>query len=126
MTVDEARTELEMWGRWARQVDGPKGYGEPSIWEAWLNFRGRVAGWGLTAAEKEQEARGVVIVPADDWEPPIDVLMAEAADDLLCELRRRDGHSYTLLWCHFYRRQRQRWEDLDPALRQYCDLSNTA
>lgn len=122
MTPDDAKAELEMWGRWARQSDGPKGYGEPSIWSAWLSYKSRVAGWGLTEAEQEAEKAGVHFTQSDDRPPPIDDVAAQQTDRILMALRGRSGHSFTIIRLHFYKLRRQQDDDLYPALRQYVDL----
>ena len=121
--LDDAIAELENWGRWGRADAGPKGYGEPAIWNAWLSFKSHVAGWGLTEAEKEAERLGATITQADDWKPPINEPLALEADRLMRRLMARDARSYVLLRRHFYRLKRQPDDDLFPALRQYCDLT---
>lgn len=121
--LDDAIAELDNWGRWGRLGDGPHGYGEPSIWNAWLSFKSHVAGWGLTAAEQEAEAKGIWITQPDDWRPPIDEMLAQTSDALMRRLRIRDPRSYVILRRHFYKLRRQPDDDLFPALRQYLDLT---
>jgi hypothetical protein len=122
MGYEHEMAELENWGRWGRQQDGPKGYGEPAIWNAWLSFKSHIAGWGLTEAEKAIERMGGTVEQAgDEWTPPINDIAAQQTDRVMIRLRARQPVSYTILRRHFYKLKRQQDDDLYPALRQYCD-----
>lgn len=123
MTTDDARFELDNWGRWARAWERPAGYGEPAIWNAWLSFKNRTAGWGLTAAEQEAERRGIKQPQGDDWQPPIDEPAAMATDATLRRLRAGHARSYALLRRHFYRTRRVGEDDLNQALLHFCDIA---
>lgn len=117
--------ELENWARWGRQADGPHGVPEPSIWDAWLNFKGRIAGWGLSLAEQAAEARGedVIVAEGEDPLPEIDERLAETADRKMRYLRDCNARVYGPLRRHFYQRRPVTWERLHEAMRRYGELS---
>jgi hypothetical protein len=116
--------ELDNWGRWGRQHGGPHDIPEPSIWDAWLNFKGRIAGWGLTKAEQEAEARGEIVeVHIDPPLPSIDEYQAEGTDRKLLYLRDCIPAAYAALHKHWYKRKRVRESDLHEAMRHFADLS---
>lgn len=118
--------ELENWGRWGRDPGGaPMNIPEPSIWQAWLSFRGRIAGYGLTIAEKEAEARGEIVEVDYGSEPPprpIDEHAAFATDWKMRGLSITDKRSYAVLHKYYYRRRPVDIEDLFAAMRYYGDL----
>lgn len=121
ISADDARLELDNWGRWARAWERPAGYGEPRIWDAWLSFKNRTAGWGLTAAEQEAERQGIKQPQGDDWTPPIDEPAALATDAAMVRLRAIHVVSYARLRSHFYRGRRLAENDLNQALLHFCD-----
>lgn len=115
--------ELENWARWGREHAGPGDLPEPSIWRAWLSFKGRQAGWGLTAAQKEAEARGEIVTVDDTPSPPrIDELAAETTDAKMRYLRDHDARSYVALHKHYYRWHRVREAELHEAMRHFGDI----
>ena len=117
--------EMHNWGRWGHQKGGPQDVPEPSIWDAWLSFKGRNAGWGLTAAEKEAEARGEIIEAArdDPPPPPIDERLAESTDRKLLYLRDCDPRHYVALRKRYYRRMVVSETELHQAMRAFSYLS---
>ena len=125
--LQEADDELVNWSRWShRDATGPDEIPPPSIWDAWLSRNGRVAGWGLTIAEQEAEARGEVIELAQDiGPPPIDEAQAEKTDANLRSLLDVDNRTYVALREHYYRWVRVPDLELHAALRRYNDYFKT-
>ncbi len=120
--LQEADDELANWARWGRDHAGPGAMPPPSIWDAWLNFKGRIAGWGLTAAEKEAEARGErVELAQESGPPPIDETDALCTDANMAWLMRHDQRTFAALHKHYYRWQRVSDLEMYRALRAYSD-----
>lgn len=119
--------ELSMWSRWGREHAGPGDLPEPAIWNAWLQWNGRVAGYGLTIAQKEAEARGEVVV-IDEAPPaePIDEAQAEHADKKMKRLSLTDARSFVALHKHYYRWHKVAELELHTAMRHYADLPDNA
>ena len=115
--------ELCNWSRWGREHAGPGEIAPPAIWDAWLSRRGKQAGWGLTVAQQEAEARGETVV-VDEAPPPepIDEAAAEHADRKMRRLSLNDARSYVALHKHFYRWHRVAEAELHEAMRHYADM----
>ena len=115
--------ELTNWARWGRDHAGPGDIPEPTIWNAWLSFNGRVAGWGLTPAQQEAEARGeTVVVDEAPPPPPIDEALAEHTDAKLKRLSINDARSFVALHKHYYGWHRVPEIELHAAMRHYADM----
>lgn len=115
--------ELNNWARWGLDRAGPGDIPEPSIWDAWLSFKGRVAGWGLTKAQQEAEARGeVVIIDETPPPPPIDAELAETTDRKMRFLHDNDARSFVALHKHYYRWHKVAEGDLHTAMRHFAEL----
>lgn len=115
--------ELTNWARWGREHAGPGDIPEPAIWNAWLQWNGHVAGYGLTVAQKEAEARGETVIVDEAPPPPaIDEALAEATDCKLTRLGINNARSFCALHKHYYRWARVPELDLHTAMRHYADL----
>ena len=113
--------ELTNWARWGREQSGPGDIPEPTIWNAWLSWNGHVAGWGLTQAQQEAEARGETVIIDEAPPPPrIDEAAAENTDRILRRLRTHNEKSYAALHKHYYLWQRVPEQDLHAAMRHYA------
>ncbi len=117
--------ELRNWARWGREHAGPGDIPPPAIWDAFLSYKGRQAGWGLTQAQKEAEARGeVVVIDEAPPPPPIDEAGAEHADRKLQRLSINDARSFVALHKHYYRWSKVQEPELHVAMRNYADLED--
>ncbi len=115
--------ELVNWARWGRDHAGPGDIPEPSIWNAWLSWNGHVAGYGLTIAQQEAEARGeVVTVDEAPPPPPIDEAGAEHTDAKLQRMSINNARSYVALHKHYYRWGKVPELEIHAAMRHYADL----
>lgn len=117
--------ELVNWARWGREHAGPGEIPEPSIWNAWLSWNGHVAGWGLTQAQQEAEARGETVV-VDEAPPPapVDEALAEHTDATMAKLMDSDPRTYVALREHYYRWRKIPEMELHTAMRHYADLQH--
>ena len=119
--------ELANWARWGREPVGPQAIPEPAIWDAWLSYKGRAAGWGLTQAQKEAEARGeTVLVDEAPSTYDIDEAWAQLADRRLNRLTVVDRPAFVALHRYFYRWSTVSELVLHAAMRHYADLVDSA